>query len=345
MRCGRGLKLVGVMSAQVSMSGLNADRVTLYCDATHEGLWFQGLVPELRHAEIRKMGNRVHNPRVVNALLAYDRPDIILVKDGAPLLVLEKTSECPTGHNIGQRVGRIVRAAEHDVPSITFLPFDARKHGKHAGIVNLNARLLDAFLRMARIHGTPVLAVNWPCDDRGELIRDGSQDGDLSGTLREFVESGFDAQCNAFHSTMEAMRAEYEARVTKYPGYAKPPRSVKIVNTEDFVELMRERDPSFEPGHGLGTRRETVIYTADMSPDACRREDPYTGMQFVYDYQLCRSGPHPSDKRRNLVINVPRVSISRWRDANPNDPLRKSSLWYTTANGIALKDGFIRAVS
>ncbi len=327
------------------MSGSDADAITLYSDATHEGLWFRGLVPELRGAEIRKMGNRARNPHVVNDLLTYDRPDIILVKNGVPKLVLEKTSECPTGHNIGQRVGRIVRAAEHDLPSITYLPFDARKHGIHSAIVNLNARLLDAFLRMTEIHMTPVLAVNWPCDDRGELIRDGSQDGDLSRTLREFVQSGFDARCDAFSSKLEEMRAEYEARVKKYPRYGKPPRSVSIVTTERFVALMRERDPSFEPGREVGRRRETVLYTADMSPGACRREDPYTGMQFVYDYQLCRSGPHPSDKRRNLVIDVPRVSTRRWRDANPNDPSRKSSLWYATANGIALRDGFIRAVS
>jgi hypothetical protein len=81
-----------------------------------------------------------------------------------------------------------------------------------------------------------------------------------------------------------------------------------------------------------------------MSPRACRREDPYTGMQFVYDYQLCRTGPNPSDKRRNLVIDVPRVSEATWREANPKDPTRKSVLWYVTANGIALKNGFIRAV-
>ena len=78
-----------------------------------------------------------------------------------------------------------------------------------------------------------------------------------------------------------------------------------------------------------------------MSEEKCRREDPYTGMQFLYDYQHCRNGVKPENKLRNLIIDVPNVSIRRWKEANPNDPSRKSVLWYATANGILLKDGLI----
>ncbi|MFL6318179.1 MAG: hypothetical protein ACJ73C_15780, partial [Nitrososphaeraceae archaeon] len=57
--------------------------------------------------------------------------DIILVEDEVPKLILEKTREVPTGHNVGQRFGRLVNAAEEGVMVIFFLPFIARKHGKY----------------------------------------------------------------------------------------------------------------------------------------------------------------------------------------------------------------------
>ena len=78
-----------------------------------------------------------------------------------------------------------------------------------------------------------------------------------------------------------------------------------------------------------------------MKPDKCKRQDPYTGMQFVYDYQHCRTGKRPEEKSKNLVLHIPRVSIELWKNNNPNDDLRKSCLWYKTANLILLKDGII----
>ena len=49
---------------------------------------------------------------IIQKLLKYDRPDIILVKEGVPKLVIEKTREVPTGHNVGQRFARLVNAVE-----------------------------------------------------------------------------------------------------------------------------------------------------------------------------------------------------------------------------------------
>jgi hypothetical protein len=60
------------------------------------------------------------NPHYIERLLRYDRPDIILVEDEIPRLVLEKTREVPTGHNVGQRFGRLVNAAEEGVMVIFF---------------------------------------------------------------------------------------------------------------------------------------------------------------------------------------------------------------------------------
>jgi hypothetical protein len=79
----------------------------------------------------------------------------------------------------------------------------------------------------------------------------------------------------------------------------------------------------------------------NMSPESCRREDPYTGMQFIYDYGWLRKGPKPSDRDSNLILEIPQVTVARWKTANPNDPMLKASNWYLTADAIALKDGII----
>lgn len=321
---------------------MNQMAIKIYCDDTHEGLWFRELDPDLRSADLVTMKGRGSNPPAIDNLLMYDRPDIIVVRDGEPFLVLEKTTEVPTGHNIGQRMGRIVRAAEQGVPVVKFLPFDAKKHGKHAAMCNLNVRLLDAFRRMAEIHATPVVAVNWPCDDEGELVRDGQQDKRLAEIIRAYCASGR-TDIKEFAVAMEDMVAEYSRRVKAFPNYGKPPSSVEIQATSSVVSEVVHRGGA-RPDATFTGRPETVVYTIEMTPEACRREDPYTGMQFVYDYQLCRTGPQPREKCRNLIINCPLVSISRWLEANPNDPKRKSCLWYATANGILLKDGFIRIV-
>lgn len=317
----------------------------IYCDNLHEGLWFRDLVPTLSDVPLDILKSRGKNPDIIDDLLLYDRPDIIVTNDGNPTLVFEKTSEVPTGHNIGQRVGRIVRAAEHEVPAITFLPFDAMKHGDYAGMCNLNIRLLDAFSKMTEMHNTPVIAVNWPSDTDGELIRDGSQDEFLSAILQSYFVSNFDPDCEGFERAQQSMVEEYNRRLRIRPSYGKPPNSVKILSTEKFVSTMVERlNGNFQLGDLFQSRSETLVYTLEMTPEKCRREDPYTGMQFIYDYQYCRNGPNPQDKFRNLVINCPLISESRWREANPNDASRKSYLWYATANLIALKDGLIQVV-
>ena len=58
-----------------------------------------------------------------------------------------------------------IRLVLDGIAAITFLPFDALKHGKYSGICNLNIRLLDAFLnmsinKMSKVN--PTQAINHP---------------------------------------------------------------------------------------------------------------------------------------------------------------------------------------
>jgi len=316
----------------------------IYYDDLQEGEWFRDLSPLLHTVPIRPIGRRNTNPSAIERLLRYDRPDIILIADNEPRLVVEKTSEVPTGHNVGQRFGRFANAVEEQVMVVFFLPFVAMKHGRYAGVCYIPARFFMALEKMEEIHGIPVLAVNWPCDDRFELVRDGSQDEAMKGLVDELVINGFNYSrvkiIDELRDVMKKMRAE---RSSIQPLTAKPPPSVRTQKTRDYVDYLKRvfpKDTEALPKNCL-RREDTLIYRLGMTPQKCRREDPYTGTQFIYDYIWCRSGPKPSDKHANLVLEVPLVSKRRWLEANPNDPTRKSSVYYATADFIVLKDGLI----
>jgi hypothetical protein len=92
----------------------------IFCDDNHEGNWFKSLCTSLNDIPLSPIKSRGENPPYIEKLLRYDRPDIILVEDEVSKLILEKTREVPTGHNVGQRFGRLVNAAEEGVMVIFF---------------------------------------------------------------------------------------------------------------------------------------------------------------------------------------------------------------------------------
>jgi len=311
----------------------------IWGDNENESLWFQRLDPRLREAAIKNIGRRGANTALIDSLVVYDRPDIILLLNDRPLLVLEKTAEVPTGHNVGQRVARLVRAAEHSIPVLYFLPFDARKHGAYTSICSINTRLIRAMVRMSEIHGIPVLPVEWPSNpDTGELITDGTQDLRVASLVASILDSYPDSWNEALVAQRSLLEEEIRARNAKHPPYNELPSSARIESTSDFLRSLSFSTSSYK---SLLSRDQSLIYRMEMTPGACRREDPYTGTQFIYDYGWLREGPKPVNRRANLLLHIPKVSIGRWMDANPNDPNRKSSNWYLTADGIVLQNGII----
>ena len=311
----------------------------IWGDNENESQWFQSLDSRFKSAKVRNIGKRGSNTDLIDSLVIYDRPDIILIKDASPILVLEKTAEVPTGHNVGQRVARLVRAAEHSIPVLFFLPFDSRKHGVHTGICSINTRLLKAMLRMSEIHETPVLAVEWLSNpESGELITDGSQDVQLAKLVSGILDSYPEKWSGVVREHESWLGNQLEIRNAKYSPYRKLPSSARIQKTNDFLSSLRFNTTKYS---SLLRREQSLVYKMDMTPEACRREDPYTGTQFIYDYGWLREGPKPSNRNMNLLLHVPRVTVKKWKEANPNDPLRKSSNWYLTADAIVLKDGII----
>ena len=89
----------------------------IYYDNLQEGTWFKGLNPSFKSAKLIAINDIVVGTPVAKAL-EYDRPDIILADNGIPILVVERTIEVPTGHNVGQRFARLAAAAEAKIPLV-----------------------------------------------------------------------------------------------------------------------------------------------------------------------------------------------------------------------------------
>jgi hypothetical protein len=312
----------------------------IYCDNAIEANWFKNLHPSFAKIPYELIRSRGDNPELIENLIQYDRPDIIFIKGNKPLLVLEKTREVPTGHNIGQRIARLVKALENNILTIKFFPFDARKHGEHTGICNLNIRLLYAIEKMWQIHDTPILAVNWIVDANGELIDDGSEDDKLKVILKNYLESDFDIRCSFFNQIRKENEIEYNKRLKIRPSYGKPPPSVIFSRTK---ECIYGADIKFKSKdiNSLCKNEETVLYVIEMTELSCRREDPYTGMQFIYDYSHCRTGVKPENKNKNLILFFPKIRKKIWLENNPDDKMRKSCNWYLTANALFFKDDYL----
>lgn len=294
------------------------------------------------------MGAKGENPKLVDGLLEYDRPDIILTYGSRPVLSLERTEEVPTGHNVGQRFARIVRAAELKVPCVYFFPFAAQKHGKETQEREaemktnqryVNARLFDAIKRMESIHDTLVVPVSWPVDDHYELLRSGRKDDEVKAVVSTIVENamtgGTLGDLRKSPAILEAQRRasdEREARLRSQSRYARPPPSVDIVETRSLIES--EDGLTGSTKKTLALRRESVVYTIGMN---YIRSDPYAGSLIVYDYAYARTGVSPADRSRNLVAVMPNIETSDWQGQSTK---RKDiSLFTKFADVIILKDG------
>jgi hypothetical protein len=312
----------------------------IFSDDLHEGKWFKNLTSLLNSASIITLKKRGENPPHIEKLLRYDRPDIILIEDDNPVLVLEKTREVPTGHNVGQRFGRLVNSAEEEVLTIFYLPFVAKKHGAYASICYVPARLFLSLQKMEEIHKIPILAVNWPSDEYGELIHDGTEQKELSELVEQLLKNNFNySKCDVITKIQKKMNSQIE---TLDPRTITPPTSVSFENTAEYKKYLSENFSDFSDiPSNFWKRERTLIYKNKMTEENCRREDPYTGQQFIYDYMECRSGKKVTDKHTNLVLKCPLISKKRWLEANPNKNTRKSALWYATADLIELKDGLL----
>jgi hypothetical protein len=312
----------------------------IYYDSLPEGLWFQSLHRALAGAKLDAFPTAKKAPSELLRALSFDRPDIILTDDhNNPILILERTVEVPSGHNVGQRFARLVGAAKMRVPSVYFGPFKAYKHGGQTqGPRYMNLRLFYAIERMAEVEETVSTIINWPVDEGCEIVRTNDKDVHVGeylehffnyylnhgmvGIIKHLRESNFEAE-------RRRERAAFATADVQNPSqYDSPPPSVSIGPISSLRPLSRANTRSL-------AYAETVLYKIGMSNV---RSDPYTGTSLLYSYLYC--GGHPS-KTRNMVLYFPNISIAMWRAIGRAGGRKDERLFRLVADGILFSDGYL----
>ncbi len=315
----------------------NSNPFTIIYDEPQEAQWFRSLHQDLTGAPVKSI-NAVRSEPGLSRVLLYDRPDIILLRNGDPVLVLEETVEVPSGHNVGQRFARLAASSECGVPNIYFGPYKARKHG---GITEgprfVNARLFYALDEMVKATGTASTTIDWPVDEKCEVRKDAAKDSDVREYLAFFVQA-IDRSVNLrdlnqailqseVHQRMTAERTQFVKDSIKRPErYDSPPTSVHIMAHKDF-----------EAAHGLNTepqdkgKGDIVRYKIGMTKI---RSDPFAGMAMLYRYLYALPGS------RSLALWLPFISKSTWEQTP--DKRKDKRLLSLAADLIVFSDGWAK---
>lgn len=312
--------------------------VRIYYDGIQEGLWFQKMHPALAGTRLDPFPR--NPPPLVARALSYDKPDIILTDDDEnPILILEQTTEVPSGHNVGQRFARLAGAAKMRVPSVYFGPFKAYKHGgKTAGPRYMNLRLFYAIEKMALIEDTACTIINWPVDAACEILQTPAKDAHVREYMQLFFEhydrhgmAGIVGYIKGSQYEVERKRerdhfaATQVRRPKRYDG---PPPSVIIAPAARIATLRRADTSALR-------HPETIFYRIGMR---YIRSDPYAGMALLYSY-LYADGLPPVT--RNVVLHFPKITITMWRALATGRMRKDERLFKMVADGILFKDGYL----
>lgn len=307
----------------------------IFYDSLQEGVWFQELNPVLADAELLPITGNESNP-LIKDTMTYDRPDIILTDNSRIILVLERTIEVPTGHNVGQRFARLASAAEHRVPLVYFGPFMARKHGGATeGPRYMNLRLFYALEALEKVNNTVATAINWPVDERFELLRGSEKDDDMREYLQivldEYNKNGtgllIDVVKNApLQKRMQSEREQFIEQYVRNPEqYDLPPPSAVFVSPDTLRTIHGASVDGFD---------EVLVYSVGMT---YIRSDPYTGTGMLYRYLYVLGEP---EKNRALVLLFPNISQSQWHQVS-HRPRKDVKLFKIIADGIIFSDGYL----
>ncbi len=311
---------------------------TILYDEPQEADWFRGLHPALEKAKEEEITVAQKWPSVRN-VLAYDRPDIILLDGDTPVLVVEETVEVPSGHNVGQRFPRIAAAAEAGVPCLYFCPYVAKKHGgATAGPRYMNARLFHALDAMERTTRAAITTINWPVDAQFEVRRDWAKDADVREYVATFMEL-YAASCNLKQVNVDLLKSNIHSRMigdrnafvkTKIRNpeqYDGPPDSVEFLKLGDFSKRWPDVDGV------LSGKAEVILYKVGMN---YIRSDPYTGMAMLYRYLYIAE--HPS---RALTLWFPNITEAMWREAAVKNNRKDIRLFRIAADAVLFADQFL----
>lgn len=311
---------------------------TLLYDEPHEAEWFRNLHPLLGDAKEEALTTARHRP-ALKKVLAYDRPDIILLDGDTPILVVEQTVEVPSGHNVGQRFARIAAAAEAGVPCLYFGPYVAKKHGgATAGPRYMNVRLFHALDALRKRTRTAVTSINWPADDRREVRRDPDKDAEVKEYIATFLDlytrshnlrdvNYALSRCSLQKRLLKARDEFVATSIRRRAQYNKPPRSVEILTRSVFARQHCDL-------HGLGRDIPTVVtYKIGMRR---MRADPYTGTAILYRYLYT-----PKPRSRMLVLWFSNIPSSMWPTKAKEKRRKDVRLFRLAAKAILFSDQLV----
>lgn len=313
----------------------------IYYDDLQEGVWFKELSSAFSQSQLIPITGAVKINSELARVLQYDRPDVILADSGKPILVVERTIEVPSGHNVGQRFARLAAAAQAKVPLVYFGPYAAYKHGGETqGPRYMNLRLFSALEAMAAIEKTAVTTIRWPVDGNYEIVQSPAKDEHMREYLALFlslyIEGGIDAvngriHESQFHADRVIERQKFIVEEVEDPAqYDRPPDSVLIGLTTDIDQLKR-----YLPCQSLPLT-ESVFYNVGMK---YIRSDPYTGMAMLYEY-LYAGGA--TQHTRNMILWFPNITRAMWELAANNGRSRKDvRLFRQVTDAICFSDALI----
>jgi hypothetical protein len=311
--------------------------IVLY-DEPQEAVWFKNLAPELKDAREIPISD-AKSWKNLEGVLGYDRPDVVLLDEDQPILVVEETVEVPSGHNVGQRFARLAAAAEHRVPCLYFGPYVAKKHGgETAGPRYMNLRLFGALDAMVRVTGTAVTTINWPVDAQCEVRRDADKDANVREYMKTFLRLHRHVDrkdlnqailTSPIQAEMLKERVEFVSQIKRQEQYDLPPDSVQLLTAETFRKAYKFDVASI----GLKVS-EVVLYQVGMRKI---RSDPYTGMAMLYHYLYIAE-----HKDRALVLWFPHIDSSTWEITAKRGGGRKDiRLYRHSAEAILFSDKLV----
>ena len=293
----------------------NPHNYEIFCDSLQEGLWFQGLNRCFTNASLETIPNSLREQQAygIESVLQYDRPDIILKDNGLVIFVLERTVEVPSGHNVGQRFGRLVAAAEQRIPVVYFGPYMAYKHGgATAGPRYMNLRLFYSLKKVSDYYNTAITTINWPVDEYCEVIKSPEKDERLIQYLDLFLSyysrNGMQGltefmKCSTFQAEQEYEQEAFAEREIQNPEqYDMPPDSVEIMTRSRFEQqyCVLPRTVPFNA--------KIELYHVGMT---YIRSDPYAGMAALYYFLYCNDTTFQ-------ILHFPNIQYAEWQSLRRN---------------------------
>jgi len=276
------------------------------------------------------------NPNFVQQMLYLDKPDLIVAAGDPlrPIFGVELSAEAPSGHDIFQRFGRIVAAAEQGTPFAYVFPERkwVRRRGTQGRWDEFNPLVVSALVQISRIHGVPALPFLWPANldegnpQQGYLVCRSQRkcqpppDHEQIRPLWEFADLAIGCYLENRPFSDIVFTPFFQARErTQWTWYSSrggesrewsPLTSCEEIKTASLINEVSARSgvrirdlPDI-----LASRPRTIIYSNDSKTF---RADPYAGALVAVDYLKCRNGPTTQHRHANLAIHFQNVSIDQ----------------------------------